>query len=148
MPVPNRRPKLEIVAPSASPEEAAAVVAAVERFLRDTAPPPAPADDRPAGWLRAARLEAVEQPRDVGIAAGRALGHRAERDAARPCIAEDAQRVVLLGGDSGRLEHRGQLVDELSRYVLEEEVDLPLRCLHGLETPGALRAAARRSVVG
>ena len=40
--MPNRRPKLEIVAPSASPEEAAAVVAAVERFLRDTAPPPAP----------------------------------------------------------------------------------------------------------
>ena len=28
--VPNRRPKLEIVAPSASPEEAAAVVAALE----------------------------------------------------------------------------------------------------------------------
>jgi hypothetical protein len=62
--VPNRRPKLEIVAPSASPEEAAAVVAAVERFLRDTAPPPAPAAPGRAGqsqWVRAARLEAVDR---------------------------------------------------------------------------------------
>jgi hypothetical protein len=62
--VPNRRPKLEIVAPSASPEEAAAVVAAVERFLRDTAPPPAPPAPGRAGqsrWVRAARLEAVDR---------------------------------------------------------------------------------------
>src|SRR4029453_4672399 len=44
---PNRRPQLEIVAPSASPEEAAAVVAALERFMRDTAPPPAPAAPPP-----------------------------------------------------------------------------------------------------
>jgi hypothetical protein len=59
--VPNRRPKLEIVAPSASPEEAAAVVAAIEQFLRDTAPPPAPAEEPESGWIRAARLEAVER---------------------------------------------------------------------------------------
>jgi hypothetical protein len=61
MPMPNRRPKLAIVAPSASPEEAAAVVAAVERFLRDTAPPPAPAAPPPNPWVRAARLEAVDR---------------------------------------------------------------------------------------
>jgi hypothetical protein len=59
--VPNRRPKLEIVAPSASPEEAAAVVAAVERFMRDTAPPPAPVQPPPSPWVRAARREAVER---------------------------------------------------------------------------------------
>lgn len=59
--MPNRRPKLELVAPSASPEEAAAVVAAVERFLRDTAPPLVAAPPRESGWLRAARLEAVER---------------------------------------------------------------------------------------
>ena len=59
--MPNRRPKLEIVAPSASPEEAAAVVAAVERFLRDTAPPPAPPVPPPNRWVRAARLEAVDR---------------------------------------------------------------------------------------
>ena len=55
-----RRVGLEIVAPAASPEEAAAVVVALERFLRDTAatPAPAPAPQR-SGWVRAARLEAV-----------------------------------------------------------------------------------------
>jgi len=58
--VPNRRPKLELITP-ASPEEAAAVVAAVERFLRDTAPPPAPPAPPPNPWVRAARLEAVDR---------------------------------------------------------------------------------------
>jgi hypothetical protein len=61
--VPNRRPQLEIVAPNASPEEAAAVVAALERFMRDTAPPPvAPAPHRNP-WQRTALLEGVD--RDV-----------------------------------------------------------------------------------
>jgi hypothetical protein len=59
--VPNRRPRLKIFAPAASPEEAAAVVAAVERFMRDTAPTPAPAPARVSGWLEAARLEAVDR---------------------------------------------------------------------------------------
>jgi hypothetical protein len=59
--MPNRRPKLEIVAPSASAEETAAVVAAVERFLRDTAPPPAPPAPPPNRWVEAARLEAVDR---------------------------------------------------------------------------------------
>ncbi len=36
----NRRPKLRIVAPNASPEEAAAVVAALERFMRGRRPRP------------------------------------------------------------------------------------------------------------
>jgi hypothetical protein len=60
-PVPNRRPQLQIVAPSASPLEAAGVVAALERFMRETAPTPAPAPERLAGWVQAARLEAVER---------------------------------------------------------------------------------------
>ena len=59
--MPNRRPQLRIVAPAASPEEAAAVVAALERFMRDTAPTPAPAPPRLSGWLEAARVEAVER---------------------------------------------------------------------------------------
>jgi hypothetical protein len=59
--VPNRRPQLEIVAPAASPEEAAAVVAALERFMRETAPTPAPPPERPSGWVEAARREAVER---------------------------------------------------------------------------------------
>jgi hypothetical protein len=63
----NRRPQLRIVAPAASPEEAAAVVAALERFMRDTAPPRAP--QPPAGptpWARAALLEATGRSPDEG----------------------------------------------------------------------------------
>ena len=57
--MPNRRPHLELIAPSASPAEAAAIVAALERFMRDTAPPPAPKPQAIDPWLRAAMLEAV-----------------------------------------------------------------------------------------
>ena len=60
----NRRPKLEIVAPSASPEEAAAVVAALERFMRDPAPPPLPAGPAHNPWARAALLEATGREPD------------------------------------------------------------------------------------
>jgi hypothetical protein len=54
----NRRPQLRIVAPAASPVQAAAVVAALERFMRDTARTPAPplASVVPA-WARAGLLE-------------------------------------------------------------------------------------------
>jgi hypothetical protein len=55
----NRRPKLSLLGHSATPEEAAAVVAAIEQFMRDTTPPPAPVATPVGGWLRAARLEAV-----------------------------------------------------------------------------------------
>jgi hypothetical protein len=56
----NRRPRLELRGSSATPEEAAAVMAAVEQFLRDTAPPPAE-EPRESPWVRAARLEAVDR---------------------------------------------------------------------------------------
>ena len=59
--MPNRRPQLRIVAPAASPEEAAAVIAAVERFMRDTAPPVASEPQGPAPWVRAALLEGVDR---------------------------------------------------------------------------------------
>jgi len=55
----NRRPKLSIVAPSATPEEAAAVVAALEQFIRETAPRPAPPAPPRNPWQRAALEEAV-----------------------------------------------------------------------------------------
>jgi hypothetical protein len=55
----NRRPQLKLVAPHASPEEAAAVVAALERFMRETAPVVAPEAPRTNPWLRTARLEGV-----------------------------------------------------------------------------------------
>ncbi len=55
----NRRPKLSIVAPDASPEEAAAVVAALERFMRETAPIPVPPEPRRNPWQQAALQEGV-----------------------------------------------------------------------------------------
>jgi hypothetical protein len=55
----NRRPKLTIVAPDASPEEAAAVVAALERFMRQTAPVAAPPVPRRNPWQQAALQEGV-----------------------------------------------------------------------------------------
>lgn len=61
----NRRPQLVLHGSSATPEEAAAVIAAVEQFLRDTLPPAAPPDPAPDPWLRAARLEAVGHPVDA-----------------------------------------------------------------------------------
>ena len=57
----NRRPRLSIVAPGASPEEAAAVVAALEQFMRATAPEPAPESAAPDPWQQAALREGVER---------------------------------------------------------------------------------------
>jgi hypothetical protein len=43
-----------------TPEEAAAMIAAIEQFLRDTTPA-ASVDDKPSGWVRRARQEAVDR---------------------------------------------------------------------------------------
>ncbi len=53
------RPRIEMRQSAASPEEAAAVVAAIEQFLRDTAPPPAPSSTGMNPWLRAGLYENV-----------------------------------------------------------------------------------------
>ncbi|MGI8511602.1 MAG: hypothetical protein ACR2NH_03140 [Solirubrobacteraceae bacterium] len=66
----NRRPQLEIVAPAASPEEAAAVVAALERFMRDFTPAPAPAAPARNPWQRAALREATGREPDAPTAWG------------------------------------------------------------------------------
>jgi len=55
----NRRPRLQITAPAASADEAAAIVAALERFMRDTAPKRHPPPLRRSAWARAALLEAT-----------------------------------------------------------------------------------------
>lgn len=59
--MPNRRPQLELVAPGASEAEAAAIVAALEQFMRDTAPVPAPVDDPPNPWFRQGLLESIDR---------------------------------------------------------------------------------------
>jgi len=57
----NRRPRMELLGHAASPEETAAVIAAVEQFVRDTAPVAASEAAPESGWVRAARAEAVER---------------------------------------------------------------------------------------
>jgi hypothetical protein len=49
---------------NASPEEAAAIAAAIEQFLRDTAPAPAAGSEPGSAWLRAALREGVGADED------------------------------------------------------------------------------------
>jgi hypothetical protein len=58
------------VSVAASPAEAAAIVAALERFMRDTAPHLTPAPASPDPWARAAILEAVGHEDDAPSAWG------------------------------------------------------------------------------
>ena len=51
----------QLIAPSASPEEAGAIVAALERFRRATAPPPASGAIATNEWARIAMLEGVSR---------------------------------------------------------------------------------------
>jgi hypothetical protein len=55
-----RRPAIELIAPAASPEQAAAIAAALERFLHDTAPVVTTSSVQHANpWERAALAEGV-----------------------------------------------------------------------------------------
>lgn len=63
--MPNRRAQLSVIAPSATPHEAAAVAAAIQQFLRDTAPPLAPAEPPRDAWQRAALLEGTGREPDA-----------------------------------------------------------------------------------
>jgi hypothetical protein len=55
------RPRIELGGGAASPEEAAAIAAAIEQFLRDTAPAPTDAEARINPWLRAGLLEGAKR---------------------------------------------------------------------------------------
>ena len=59
------RPRIEVEGTTASPEEAAAIAAAIEQFLRDTAPPPATAEPAVSPWLKAGLLEATGRRADA-----------------------------------------------------------------------------------
>ena len=54
------RPRIEVRQP-ASPEEAAAIAAAIEQFMRDTAPPPAQSGPELSPWLRAGLFAATRR---------------------------------------------------------------------------------------
>jgi hypothetical protein len=64
----SERPQPKITPPGATVEEAAAMIAAVEQFLRDTAPPPVPQiDARPSAWKQAALAEGVLRRPDLPL---------------------------------------------------------------------------------
>jgi hypothetical protein len=62
----SKRLPAEPIAPSASTEEATAIMAALERFERDTATRPTGVDAPADGWTRAAILEGVTRQPDDG----------------------------------------------------------------------------------
>ncbi len=68
------RPRIEIGAAVADDREAAAIAAALERFLMETAPPPRPAEQQNP-WQRAALREGIAarqiEPSGWGPAVGR-----------------------------------------------------------------------------
>jgi len=63
----NRRPKLSIFAPDASPDEAAAIVAALEQFMRQTAPTPVPPAPKRNAWQQVALQEGVAQGPQISL---------------------------------------------------------------------------------
>jgi hypothetical protein len=65
------RPQIEIVSPAASDTEAAAIVAALEQFLAETAPAPE-ATPAPSGWQAAALREGIAAHQVSGSGWGRA----------------------------------------------------------------------------
>ena len=67
-----RRPRIEIVSPAAEETEAAAIVAALERFLAETAPAPGSAEPLQSPWQRAALEEAISARQMSGRSWGRA----------------------------------------------------------------------------
>jgi hypothetical protein len=66
------RPQIEIQSTTASPEEAAAIAAALERFLWETAP--APESTQVSRWQQAALSEGVGRASSLGAGWGIAPG--------------------------------------------------------------------------
>ncbi|MGA2320085.1 MAG: hypothetical protein ABSG95_05000 [Solirubrobacteraceae bacterium] len=62
-----KRPRHEPPLPAATAEEAAAIVAALESFMRDTTRPSGRADDEIDPWRRAAMLEGVSRAEDADV---------------------------------------------------------------------------------
>ena len=96
------RPRIELDGATASPEEAAAIAAAIEQFLRDTAPPPATAGSQrrrgcgPACWTRRARASfgaPGQQPQDEPGLEG---GHSNVTDSVHPGDHPHPDRPLLL----------------------------------------------------
>jgi hypothetical protein len=70
------RPRIELLTATASQTEAAAVVAALEQFLADTAPPPQSENAAQNPWQRAALEEGIAARQVSGYAWGHAPRRR------------------------------------------------------------------------
>jgi hypothetical protein len=57
------RPRIEVVSGGASESEAAAIAAAIDQFLADTAPAPGPSERPTSAWQRAALEEGISARR-------------------------------------------------------------------------------------
>jgi hypothetical protein len=66
------RPRIELVSSTASAIEAAAIAAAIEQFLIDTAPAPSAEGPSQSPWLRAALEEGISARQVTGYAWGHA----------------------------------------------------------------------------
>lgn len=64
--------RVELAKPGATESEAAAIVAAVERFVADTTPPPANEEPAISPWTRAALEEGIAARQVSGYAWGHA----------------------------------------------------------------------------
>ena len=65
------RPRIEIKQTAASPEEAAAIAAAIEHFIRETAPAPSTESATTSPWLEAALLEGTGREPSAGAPWGK-----------------------------------------------------------------------------
>jgi hypothetical protein len=65
------RPQIEIKQSAASPEEAAAIAAAIEHFLRETAPTPSTDAPSTSPWLEAGLLEGTGRDPSAGAPWGK-----------------------------------------------------------------------------
>ncbi len=63
----NRRPKLFTIAPGADAEEVAAVAAALEQLMRQTAPVAPPEPPAPNPWVQAALHEGVARQPELPL---------------------------------------------------------------------------------
>ena len=66
------RPQIELISGGASEAEAAAIVAALEQFLADTAPPPSADGPAQSPWQRASLEEGIAARQVTGYAWGHA----------------------------------------------------------------------------
>ena len=91
----------------------------------------------PRSARQSALFEPVEEPGYVGVTSRGSLSYCRQRCAGGPGVLEDAQHVILLRRDAGRPQQRRELMNQLARQVLKQQVDLALQRLRRFEPPRA-----------